>query len=130
MVIQVLPSNTIVAQAPAVAGNIVVVSVVVAIGIIFAMLDITVLVPIFLSMSSRPMYPTPEGKVIVTTPAVELQIIQLTLFGTVYGLVMVTGAPLEREVMETNDELVPELFVFEIEPFEFNNQYPDALSMV
>ena len=41
---------------------------------------------------------------------------------------MVTGAPLEREVIETNPALL--VLVFVIVPFPLNNQYPEALSMV
>ena len=131
MVIQTLPSDTIVAHFPTIFGNIEFV-VDPSIAIILDALETTVLVPIFLNISSRPLYSNPEGKVIVTTPALESQIIQLTLLGTVYGLVlvMVTGAPLEREVIETNDELVPELFVLVIDPLPFKIQYPDALSIV
>ncbi len=93
-------------------------------GDIFGIVDKTPKLLKFLNIISRPVNNVPAGKVI-SIILVPLHIIQLSEFSTAYYAIIVLGAPLDKEVTDT--EFV---FVFVIVLFEFINQNPDALSIV
>jgi hypothetical protein len=67
-------------------------------------------------------------------PESPLHITQLVELSKIYGfdasvgvvLVTITGIPLDNDEIRTE----PLVFVLDIDPFGFNNQYPDALSIV
>ena len=139
IVIQLVPSETIVAHLPAVPGKISETRIVPDNWTIFEMRPIpeeggevseewTILVPIFLSIISRPIKVRASGNLIIISEAAVAvsHIIQLILLG--FGVwfisvksyvlvVIVKGAPLERQ--ET--EICP-LLVLEIEPLPFESQ--------